>query len=133
MRATTCNKATRRHFSQSYPRVQLLRLLAVMNLLQRQAVYSERYAYRDLKKCMQKVSLTLDSPRRRSSALYMHSAGRLDIRQTIQDKATTTMVIRVLDDPTAVLIMWSPIYDPSVWGILGDRLSSFGSPPMYSY
>ena len=32
-----------------------------------------------------------------------------------------------------VLNLWSPIYDHSVWGYLGIEMSSFCSPPMYSY
>ena len=51
----------------------------------------------------------------------------------IINKVITIMVIRPLDDPTYVLNLWSPIYDPSVWGYVRIGVSSFGSPSMYSY
>ena len=38
----------------------------------------------------------------------------------IGDTVITTMEIRPLDDPHDLLNLWSPIYDPSVWGEWGS-------------
>ena len=74
------------------------------------------------------------------SCIHNPLASRTHIQKTIDGNSTynvnkviTTLVIRLLDDPHDVLNLWSPICDPSVWGMWGQGMGLFDSPPTLSY